>query len=146
MVLDESRILVAETDTTLRRELYKALLDLDLFSDSAAEGNEALSRLKEHKYAVVLLDLTLPNVGAYELLDFIRTLPTTDQPIVLAIAPAGARQPVDHEIVQIVIRKPVRVVEVSEMVRSCVRGSKRRGHAPGDGGVDVMEVRLTPRR
>ena len=144
--MDESRVLIAESDGQLRRELYKALLDLDLFSDSAADGSETLNRLKERKYAVVLLDLTLPNVGAPELLDFISTLPVIDQPIVLGISPAGARQPLDHDIVQIVIRKPVRVAEVAEMVRSCVRGSKKRGMAGGGSAVDAMDVRLTPRR
>lgn len=117
----EQRVLIADADSELRRRLYTRLLDADVYSDTVADGPAAIDKLEEKRYAVVVLDLSLPNVDGFQLLDRIRARPQEEWPIVLALVGRGAIPNVDVDLVQIAIRKPVNTVQLADMIESCVR-------------------------
>lgn len=130
-----SRVLIADPDRRLRTQLDTRLLDLEVFSDSAATANEALELLRDRNYGLILLDLEMPNDEAYSLLDAVRRLPRAEQPMMVATASARAKPNVDPELVQIILRKPLRLADVAEIIRSCV-GSARDAVAGSDKRVD----------
>jgi CheY-like chemotaxis protein len=90
-----------------------------VFSDCAADGRAALDRLRERDYSVVLLDITLPQMGVEPVLDFLSTVPISRRPVILVLAPPNAARSLDVDLVQIVLRKPCNLRQLSEIVSSC---------------------------
>ena len=132
MTLDRrARVLIADADPGVRRNLSKRLLDAEVFADCVADGKTALESLGVSDYAVVVLDLTLPQVSSERILDFIAAMPASARPVVLVLASRGAARSLDVEVVQIVLRKPCDFTQLSEIVQSCVRsaGDARRQEA-----------------
>lgn len=121
------RVLIADGDSALRRQLYSALLNLDVFSDCVQSTAEAAAKLAEESYGVVVVDVALPNGDVERVIERIGALPLGKRPVVLVLAanPEAARA-LDVEIVQIVLRKPVNLPQLVDVVRSCTRGSRER--------------------
>ncbi|MBV9496769.1 MAG: response regulator [Acidobacteria bacterium] len=117
----EQKVLIADADSELRRRLFKRLLDADVFSDTAGDGQEAAEKLEEQRYAVIVLDLGLAKIDGIQLLERIRRLPQQEWPIVLALVGNGAIPNLDVDLVQIAIRKPVNTIQLADMIESCVR-------------------------
>jgi DNA-binding response OmpR family regulator len=137
-----SRVLIADGDAALRQQLFSALLSLDIFSDSVPNTAEALARLAEERYGVVVLDVLLPADVAH-VITRIASMPVTERPVVLILAnnPEAARS-LDVEIVQIVLRKPVNLPQLVDVVRSCVRntrGSRAVVIPPGNKSGDFVQ-------
>src|SRR5205807_9296167 len=65
----ETSVLVIDDDQALRG-FFTALLSKNGFNvDCAADGRVAYDQLTHHNYAVILLDLMMPNVNGFELLE-----------------------------------------------------------------------------
>jgi DNA-binding response OmpR family regulator len=124
-----SRVLIADSDLSLRQQLFSALLDQDIFSDCVGTTTEALGKLGEEKYGVVLLDLAMPFGDIDAVIARIAILPLTQRPVVLVLAanPIAARS-LDVEIVQIVLRRPVYLSQLVDVVRNCIRSTVMRRH------------------
>ena len=120
MTLSRTGVLIAEGDEGLRRRLYKRLLDHDVVSDIVTDGREALQRLDEHDYAVVLLDIDITVIDAHRVLDRLRAIDVAQRPITMVTAPRGTTPALDTDAVQIIIRKPFNVREVADVVKSCL--------------------------
>ncbi|MEA2570506.1 MAG: hypothetical protein QOI24_2507 [Acidobacteriota bacterium] len=116
----QSRVLIADSDAELRRQMFSRLLELDVFSDSAADGEEALQRIRERDYAMLILDLTIAKVEALKIIDVVAELPADRRPMILATTGSDGRPSLDSELVQIVLRKPFSLEDVSAIVRSCI--------------------------
>ena len=114
-----SRVLLVDADEQVRALLSRALLDRDVFCDAALSARDALVQLGARRYALMLLQLEMP--GLEGILDCIRSLPASRRPMVLMTA--GIRSPkdaIDTEIVQIIIRRPLKIAEVAGMIRACL--------------------------
>jgi len=128
------RVLIADTDAGLRQRLYGRLLDIDVFSDCVATGPDALQKLEESGYSLVIADVGLPNGGIEQIVAHIGTMRREDRPIVLVLAGAPeAARTLDVEIVQIVLRRPVDINQLIDLVRSCLRSSGAPRREPRDG-------------
>ena len=70
-----TRILLAE-DEPINREVSLMLLeDVGLAVDLAADGAEAVELAKHNRYALILMDMQMPNLNGVEATQLIRTLP-----------------------------------------------------------------------
>ena len=118
-----ARVLIADADPGVRRELYQRLLDAEVFADTVADGRDALEKLSESAYAVVILDVSLPLISTERLLAHIAMMPGEDRPVVLVLAGRGTAMSLDVDVVQIVLRKPCDLAQLAEIVRSCVRST-----------------------
>lgn len=63
-------LLVDDNEATCT--LITALLQGDFSVDAASDGAEAIEKLKSRQYAVILLDLLMPLVDGYAVLDFLK--------------------------------------------------------------------------
>lgn len=122
---DSSRVLIASADTSLRHQVYRRLLDRNIFSDMAADVTFALQHLGTTVYGVVLLDLSLGL--ADRIVELIGALPQRRRPVVLVLASPADAHSLDVEVVQVVLRKPVNLHHLAEIVSSCIRVA---GEAP----------------
>lgn len=126
MGADVSRVLIADGDAALRQQLFGALLKLDVYSDIVSTTDDALSKLVEREYGVVVIDVALPFGDVERVIAHIESIPTAQRPVVLVLAakPESARS-LDVEIVQIVLRRPVNLPQLVDVVQSCIRSHTR---------------------
>ena len=118
------RVLVSDDDQSIR-QLVSTIVKRESFTvDSAADGLEAIECLKQHEYAVVLLDLMMPRMDGFSVVEWLRNNPPLIKPIIIVItAYADQRfKEVDSELVSGVLRKPFEVAELGNLVRACVNG------------------------
>jgi CheY-like chemotaxis protein len=118
------RVLVADDDQSIR-QLVSTIVKRENFDvDAAPDGIEAIAYLEQHQYAVVLLDLMMPRLDGFGVIQWLKEHPPAIKPIILVItAYADQRfKEVDSEIVSGVLRKPFEVAELGDLVRSCVIG------------------------
>ena len=78
------RILVVDDDADIRALLVELLGRAGFDVDEAAEGRSALRRLYQSPPALVILDITMPEMNGYETLERIRDL--TDIPVLMLTA------------------------------------------------------------
>jgi DNA-binding response OmpR family regulator len=129
MGVDVSRVLIADGDAALRQQLSGALLNLHVYSDVVRTTEEALTHLAEHEYGVLVIDVALAVGDVERVIAHIESMPALQRPVVLVLAanPESARS-LDVEIVQIVLRRPVNLPQLVDLVRSCIRSHTRARH------------------
>jgi two-component system response regulator ResD len=119
------RILIVDDDGEVRRLLVAALRQKSLIIDQAEDGAQALDLLRENDYSVVLLDLLMPGVGGFEVLDVLDGN-RAYSPVVLVVTGADRSvvEQLDSRRIHGVIRKPFDPDEIAGIVAACadVRG------------------------
>ena len=132
------RVLIADSDASVRQQLSRALLAVDVSSDVASSVPGMLQRLDAETYGVILVDITLPGGDPEQVLARIAAQKPEDRPVVIVVAsnPASARS-LDVEIVQIVLRRPLSLRQTVEVISSCV------GNAADDAAADGNNDQLT---
>lgn len=76
--MNRYRLLVVDDDREIREALRSALEDEGFTVAVAANGAEALTKLEERRPRLVLLDLMMPIVDGWEVLDRMRADPSLD--------------------------------------------------------------------
>jgi len=120
----QQRVLVADDDQSIRQLVSTIVRRERLTVDVAADGLEAIEMLKRHEYAVILLDLMMPRLDGFGVIDWMKKNPPLIKPIVVVVtAYADQRfKEVDAELVSGVLHKPFEVAELGSLVKSCVVG------------------------
>ena len=124
-------VLVVDDDVALRG-LFTRLFSRKGFSvDCAPDGRVAFDQLSRHNYSVILLDLMMPEVNGFELLDrLLRDSPSL-LPRVIVMTGASQRFVESLDISRIwgLIRKPFDIDDLVSSAIECSEGKPRRGAA-----------------
>ena len=73
----EENILIIEDDKFLRELISRKLINENFKIDEAIDGEEGLKKLQEAKPDLVLLDLILPGLDGFEVLERMKDNPST---------------------------------------------------------------------
>lgn len=91
--MDRKRVLVVEDDERVRRVEGLILSSAQLEIEEAKGGQEALDRLDQGKYDLVVLDLMMPEVDGMQVLKSIRSKPETEGlPVIVVTAKNSDRE------------------------------------------------------
>ena len=71
-----TNILIIEDDREINRLIESTLISEGYSCDCAFDGKEGADRIEEKNYDLVILDLMLPRISGYELLDYIVSMGT----------------------------------------------------------------------
>ena len=124
-------VLVVDDDQALRG-LFTTLLSRKGFTvDTANDGRVAYDRLQLHTYSVILLDLMMPEVNGFELLEKLhRDSPTLlDRVIVMTGVSQRSIEALDMSRIWGVIRKPFDIDQLVSSALACSQGRRNRGLA-----------------
>lgn len=145
--MEKPRVLLAD-DNESTCTLISALLRNDFTVDVAADGAEAVEKLRQLRYSAVLLDLLMPVADGHVVLEFLRREQPEMLPRVLVVTGALFRREIDRLRdfpIRGVIPKPFNVDELTQAVRECARtGSEGRGPLLA-GGMIIMLAQLLQR-
>jgi len=131
-------ILVVDDDADIRTLIETVLEPYGHEIATASGGQEAINKLKRKPYDLVILDIMMPGLSGYEVLEQIRAMPSrAETPVIVVTAkhdPAGLSREikggaVDH------IAKPFMPEELEEVVQ--------RALAPSVEGVSERRRMLT---
>ncbi|HVG23612.1 MAG TPA: response regulator [Thermoanaerobaculia bacterium] len=119
------RILVADDDAPIRDLYIQVAARLGVEADVVASGRDAIEALKTRRYDVALLDLNMPRLSGWEVLDFLRARGDR-RPKHLYIVTGFNDQLIseaDRELVAAVIYKPVEPAELRNLVAESLRAA-----------------------
>ena len=123
-------LIVDDNDATC--VLVAAVLHRDFGTEIVTDGAEAIERLKTRTYAAVLLDLRMPNVDGFDVLDYLAAnTPDLIRRVVVVTAAVSERemQRVRRYGVHSVVTKPFEVDVLLDVVKRCT--SEAGGHGLG---------------
>jgi DNA-binding response OmpR family regulator len=100
------RLLIADDDASIRGLLRVIAQRNALHADEASNGVDALDLLDRNVYDVVLLDLSMPHLNGFDLIDLLRHKSRRPAVIVLTALSRSSFRDLDPAVVHCVIRKP----------------------------------------
>ena len=90
------KILIIEDDKFLRELMVKKLLTMDYDVAFAVDGESGLSMIKEVKPDVVLLDLILPGINGFEVLEKAKQDPEIADIPVIILSNLGQKEDIER--------------------------------------------------
>jgi CheY-like chemotaxis protein len=131
MAPTDKKVLLAEDDLDLRDIVQDVLEEEGYDVIPAADGQQALeylraSRRSENAPALLILDLMMPLMNGWAVLEAIRSDPSLEVPVIVVSASAGSRP----KGVAAYLRKPFNLFDLLSTVQQSVRSP--RPSAPAD--------------
>ena len=110
------RALVVEDDPAIRRLVEKLLSRHRIKIDVAPSGRTAIEKLKSTTYSVIVLDLMIPEVSGFELIEFLKKEKVKTPVAVVSAVSQQALTTLDLDVVKLVISKPFDVDEFTKAI------------------------------
>lgn len=131
------RILIVEDEKAISDLIYMNLTDAGYQCTCALDGMTACDLLEENTYDLALLDIMLPEVDGYELLEYIRPL---EIPVIFITAKAGVNDRVKGLDLgaEDYIVKPFEIVELLARVKVVLR----RYHKLGESHIQLKQIQI----
>jgi len=110
------RALIVEDDPAIRRLVEKLLTRKDVDFDVARDGRTAVEKLRQHHYSVLILDLMLPELNGFEVIEILKRENVRIPVAVVSAVSKQALTRLDLDIVTLVISKPFDVNEFTSSI------------------------------
>jgi CheY-like chemotaxis protein len=113
LVVDDDRPVRVLLCTLLRREGYDV--------EDATDGREALLVLASRCFDVIILDLMMPVISGYEVLDHLATMHPDKRNVIVCTAVSERKtKTINSTVVALIIRKPFDITELLGQVRALI--------------------------
>jgi len=118
------RVLVADDDPEVRKQLCTVLSQHRLAYDEAANGSEAIKQLKQRKYVLAFIDLMMPRIDGWAVVDFIRNHKEHRGTKTYVVAAGEQRlSAADQDVVSGVVSKPFDPAKLDLLLRNFVNSA-----------------------
>ena len=125
MPATSNRVLIVDDDASIRALLGSVLRRRDLIVDEARDGMEALNLLKENSYSVVLLDLLMPKLDGFGVIENIGSAISTPVVLVITGADRALIRQLDPQKIHGVVNKPFDAEDLATLVVACAEIKSR---------------------
>jgi len=121
---EKQRILVVDDEQTVRDFLQKALENAGYDVITASDGREALDKVSQFDVSLVLLDIVMPGLDGYEVLEHMRQY--EDIPVIMLTGIGGETTKIDTLAIGAddYITKPFSVEELLARIQAKLRRTK----------------------
>ncbi|HEX7707310.1 MAG TPA: response regulator [Thermoanaerobaculia bacterium] len=124
--MEKPFVLLAD-DNEATCTLIQAMLHEEFIVEVVRNGSEAIEKLKRRQYVAVLLDLLMPEVDGYGVLDFLEAeRPAQLERVVIVTASLSPRemQRVKRYPINGIVAKPFDIDMLKEAMRRCTGGDQ----------------------
>jgi DNA-binding response OmpR family regulator len=128
------KILVADDDPPLRGLLHLVAARAGFEVDVASNGAEALEKIRGGAYSVAIIDLMMPRMSGYELIDRLAELPKRPAVIVVTALPEGAHARLNSAVVSSILQKPFEIGLLTAVLLELAATHER-----SDSGANVVD-------
>ena len=105
------------------RLVEKLLTRLKIEIDVAADGRTAIEKLRANHYSVLILDLMVPELDGFEIIEFLKREKVNVPVAVVSAVSQQALTKLDLDVVKLVISKPFDVDEFTKAILAlCAEG------------------------
>lgn len=112
------RILIVDDDQAIRRMLDRVFERNGFTVDCARDGFEAIEKLARHDYQVVLLDLMMPRVDGFGVIDFLRRTNESTLRKVIVLTASSMGRACEEPVVR-VVSKPFDIHQLVCTAKEC---------------------------
>lgn len=135
----KGRVLVVDDEPAIRALVAKIVERAGFPVDVAADGAEAIEKVNQTDYAVIVLDLMMPAVSGYEFVDVLQQRGGKRPSVIVitAAAEASLTRQLDPAIVHSIVRKPFDINVLADLVTAAAGASSS---AAGD-DTNVLQFR-----
>ena len=101
--------------------------------DTARDGADAIEKLEQTDYAVIVLDLMMPNIDGYGLIEHLKGR-AGEKPaiIVVSAGDSAALRQLDGAMVHSILRKPFDIDVLGDLITAAVKASEEPAADSGD--------------
>jgi CheY-like chemotaxis protein len=116
----KTSILVVEDNLTMRDLLVDTLDAIGYLPTGASDGSEALQKLKEGKFDLIITDIMMPGIDGIALLKRVRK----DYPKLPVLFITGVASPeiMDHASPDGFLAKPFRISHIEQLIENTLKG------------------------
>jgi CheY-like chemotaxis protein len=114
------RILIVDDDDAIRALLQTVLRRRGYQIETARNGAEAIERMASCRYALLVLDLMMPIMNGWDVLDHVGALTLAQRPLVLVLTAGIEPRRFDSELVVGLIQKPFDIELLVDTVSGCI--------------------------
>lgn len=120
-----SKVLVVDDEPAIRALVAKIVERAGHPVDTARDGAEAIEKLDQTDYAVVVLDLMMPNIDGYGLIQHLKAREGVKPAVIVVSAgdSASLRQ-LDGAMVHSILRKPFDIDVLGDLITAAVKSSE----------------------
>jgi DNA-binding response OmpR family regulator len=124
------RVLVVDDEPAIRALVAKIVERAGLTVDTAPDGAAAIEQLETTPYSVVVVDLMMPNVDGYGLIDYLKNR-EGEKPaiIVVSAGESAALRQLDGSIVHSIVRKPFDIDVLGELITAAAKARSNASEA-----------------
>ncbi len=116
---EDARVLIVESNDALRVMLFTILRHQPLGVDTASTVHDAFERVMSCDYALILIDMNLPDNEARDFLRRFQHERPQATSFVIAVRDPKSDEPLDCDLVNAVLNKPLEIDTLAEVVREC---------------------------
>jgi two-component system OmpR family response regulator len=118
----EARVLVVDDEPAIRALVAKIVDRAGLPVDTAYNGADAIARMEETEYTVVVVDLMMPIVDGFGVVEHVRNL-RGRRPAVIVISAGDSAmlRKLDGTVVHSVLRKPFDIDELGDLIAAVAK-------------------------
>lgn len=117
------RALIVDDDPAVR-EILSAILQRDGWeTESVHDGEDAIRRIGETPFTVILLDLLMPRTGGAAVIDFMKSRGITTPVVVISAVAETAS--LDPQIVRVTLQKPFEIHDLRAVLRALLTAARR---------------------
>ena len=118
----KGRVLVVDDEPAIRALVTKIVERAGHPVDSARDGAEAIEKLEQAQYAVAVLDLMMPNVDGYALIEYLKARGGVRPAIiVISAGDTAALRRLDGSVVHSILRKPFDIDVLGDLITAAVK-------------------------
>jgi CheY-like chemotaxis protein len=115
---EKGRVLVVDDEPAIRALVAKIVERAGFSVDVAADGQEAVEKVGQNDYAVIVLDLMMPAMSGYEFVEFLQQRGGKRPSVIVitAAAEASMTRQLDPSVVHSIVRKPFDINVLADLV------------------------------
>ncbi|HKO01674.1 MAG TPA: response regulator [Thermoanaerobaculia bacterium] len=110
------RALIVEDDAAIRRLIEKLLSRKGIDVDIAIDGRVAVEKLGAGKYSVIVLDLMVPEITGFDVIEYVKANGITAPVAVVSAVSQQSLTRLDLDVVKLVMMKPFDVDEFTKAI------------------------------
>lgn len=114
--------LVVDDDAPIRALITASLRRREIRVENSEDGEQAIGLLDQNEYQALVLDLMMPRVSGWDVIDWLSEHPEKkpNTVIIVTAADRSVVQELNPEVVNAVIFKPFDVFDLAAYVHSCL--------------------------
>ncbi|MDP9359939.1 MAG: response regulator [Acidobacteriota bacterium] len=119
MSATEARVLIIEDNDALRVMLFTVLRHQPLGVDTAIGAEDALEKTRHCDYALILIDMNLPDGESTAFLKSFREERPEATSFILAVRDPNHEVVIDSALISAIVNKPLEIDMLADVVREC---------------------------